>query len=117
LARGRGRQDARPPQSGDRGYEIATLAHAEQADLEQAAAAAERGFRAWRDVAAFELSKIMRKAAELLRSRADAIARLLTQEESKTLVEAKSQVMAGLGCDPDPELLAHYRTHAPCIVR
>jgi len=51
------------------GAEIATLAHAEQADLEQAAAAAERGFRAWRDVAAFERSKIMRKAAELLRSR------------------------------------------------
>ena len=23
----------------------------------------------------------------------------------------------GLGCDPDPELLAHYRTHAPYIAR
>ena len=31
----------------------------------------------------------MRKAAELLRSRADAIARLLTQEECKTLVEGQ----------------------------
>jgi len=38
-------------------------------------------FRAWRDVAAFERSKIMRKAAALLRSCADVIARMLTQEE------------------------------------
>jgi len=44
----------------------------------------------------------MRKAAELLRSRADAIARLLTQEECKTLVEAKSQVMAGAWMRPRP---------------
>ena len=119
AARGRGRQDARPPQSAT-GAEIASLAHAEQADLEQAAAAAERGFRAWRDVAAFERSKIMRKAAELLRSYADAIARLLTQEEGKTLVEAKGEVMAGANIIDwfgEPELLARYRTHAPCIVR
>jgi len=100
--------------------EIATLAHAGQADLEQAAAPRSAAFRAWRDVAAFERSKIMRKAAELLRSYADAIARLLTQEEGKTLVEAKGEVMAGANIIDwfgEPELLARYRTHAPYNVR
>ena len=37
----------------------------------------------------------MRKAAALLRERADAIARLLTQEQGKPLGEAKVEVMAG----------------------
>jgi succinate-semialdehyde dehydrogenase/glutarate-semialdehyde dehydrogenase len=70
--------------------------------------------------ATFERSKIMRKAAELLRSYADAIARLLTQEEGKTLVEAKGEVMAGANIIDwfgEPELLARYRTHAPYNVR
>jgi succinate-semialdehyde dehydrogenase/glutarate-semialdehyde dehydrogenase len=36
----------------------------------------------------------MRKAADLLRSRADAIARLMTQEQGKPLVEAKMETLA-----------------------
>ena len=65
------------PASGDN---IGTLAFAEQADLDHALEAAEKGFRAWRKVSAFDRSKIMRKAADLLRQRADAIAPLLTLE-------------------------------------
>lgn len=76
------------------GETIAALAHAENADLEQAVAAATKGFQTWRKVSPFERSKIMRKAAELLRDRADATARLLTLEEGKTLVESKGEVMA-----------------------
>src|ERR1700704_167072 len=37
----------------------------------------------------------MRKAAVLLRSRADTIAPYLTQEQGKPLAEAKGEVMAG----------------------
>ena len=37
----------------------------------------------------------MRKAAGLLRERADAIARILVQEQGKPLAEAKVEVMAG----------------------
>ena len=77
------------------GQEIATLAHAEKADLEEAVAAAVKGFRVWRKVSPFERSKIMRKAGDILRSRADDIAKTLTQEEGKTLVESKGEVMAG----------------------
>jgi succinate-semialdehyde dehydrogenase/glutarate-semialdehyde dehydrogenase len=46
-------------------------------------------------VSAFDRSKIMRKAAELLRERVDAIARLMTMEQGKPLTEAKGEVMAG----------------------
>jgi succinate-semialdehyde dehydrogenase / glutarate-semialdehyde dehydrogenase len=77
------------------GQEIATLAHADKVDLEEAVAAAEKGFHAWRKVSPFDRSKLMRKAGDILRSRADDIARKLTQEEGKTIVESKGEVMAG----------------------
>src|SRR5277367_4607198 len=77
------------------GETIGTVAHAGTADLDRALAAAEKGFATWRKVSAFERSKIMRKAADLLRSRADAIAPLMTQEQGKPLPEAKGEVMAG----------------------
>jgi succinate-semialdehyde dehydrogenase/glutarate-semialdehyde dehydrogenase len=74
---------------------IGTIPHADRADMDEALAAAERGFRAWRKVSAFERSRIMRKAANLLRERADSIARLMTQEQGKPLVEAKGETLAG----------------------
>jgi succinate-semialdehyde dehydrogenase / glutarate-semialdehyde dehydrogenase len=39
--------------------------------------------------------KLMRKAANLLRDRGDAIAPLLTMEQGKPLLEAKGEVLAG----------------------
>ena len=77
------------------GEAIGTVAHAERADLDRGLEAAEKGFRAWRKVSAFDRSKLMRKAANLLRERADAIAPLLTMEQGKPLAEAKGEVLAG----------------------
>jgi succinate-semialdehyde dehydrogenase/glutarate-semialdehyde dehydrogenase len=74
---------------------LASVAHAERADLDRALEAVEKGFRAWRKVSAFDRSKVMRKAAELLRERADTIAPLLTLEQGKPLPEAKGEVLAG----------------------
>src|SRR5262245_27953869 len=51
------------------GEVIGTVAHAERADLDRALEAAEKGFRAWRKVSAFERSKVMRKADALLGQR------------------------------------------------
>ncbi|MED5501793.1 MAG: aldehyde dehydrogenase family protein, partial [Pseudomonadota bacterium] len=65
------------------GEVIGRVAHAATSDLDAALAAAERGFQTWRATSAFERYKIMRKAAELLRERADGIARLMTQEQGK----------------------------------
>ena len=74
---------------------IGTVAHATKVDLDAALAAADRGFKAWRKVGAFDRSKLLRKAADNLRSRADAIARLMTMEQGKPLAEAKMEIMAG----------------------
>ncbi len=71
------------------------VAHAERADLDRALEAAARGFEVWRRVSAFDRSKVMRKAANLLRERADMIAALMTTEQGKPLVEAKGETMAG----------------------
>ena len=77
------------------GEAIGKVAHADRSDLDRALEAADRGFRQWRKVSAFDRSKVMRKAADILRSRADAIAALLTQEQGKPLVEAKGETLAG----------------------
>ena len=74
---------------------IGTVAHATRADLDAALEAADRGFKAWRKVSAFERSKLLRKAADLLRTRADAIAHLMTMEQGKPLGEAKAEIMGG----------------------
>ena len=80
------------PATGDA---IGVVAHAERADLDRALEAAEKGFRVWRKVSAFDRSKVMRKAADLLRERAYTIAPLLTMEQGKPLAEAKGEVLAG----------------------
>jgi len=76
------------------GEVIGRVAHAATSDLDAALAAAERGFQTWRATSAFERYKIMRKAAELLRERADGIARLMTQEQGKPLAEARGETLA-----------------------
>ncbi len=72
------------------GEQIGTFAFAEKADLDLALEAADKGFRVWKRVAAFDRYKIMRKAANLMRERADKIAPLMTMEQGKTLAEARA---------------------------
>src|SRR5438477_523612 len=80
------------PATGD---SIGNLPVAETADLKRALAAADKGFKAWRKVSAFDRYKLMRKAADILRSRADDIAAVMTMEQGKPLVEAKGETLAG----------------------
>ena len=74
---------------------IGSLALADKADLDDALAAAERGFEKWRRTSAFERSKLMRRAAELLRERNESVARALTMEQGKPLAEARLEAAAG----------------------
>lgn len=74
---------------------IGTVAHAERSDLDDALAAVQDGFETWQKVSAFDRYKLMRKAAEILRSRVENIAALLTREQGKPLAEAKAEVLAG----------------------
>jgi succinate-semialdehyde dehydrogenase / glutarate-semialdehyde dehydrogenase len=76
------------------GQEIGRVAHAGKPDLDRALAAAQKGFETWRDTPAAERSKIMRRAAALMRERAGDIAGLLTQEQGKPLAEAKGEAVA-----------------------
>lgn len=76
------------------GQQIGRVAHASKADLDKALEAAQKGFETWRDMTAAERSRIMRRAAGLLRERAGDIGRLITQEQGKPLVEAKGETLA-----------------------
>ena len=78
------------PATGD---QIGKVAWAETSDLDQALAAADKGFKAWKAVAADGRYKALRKAAEIIRSRVEEIAPLLTMEQGKPLIEAKGETM------------------------
>ena len=72
---------------------LCKLGYASRADLDAALKAAQAGFKVWRRVSAFERSKILRKAADLVRARAEKIATALTFEQGKVFGEAKLEVM------------------------
>jgi succinate-semialdehyde dehydrogenase/glutarate-semialdehyde dehydrogenase len=74
------------------GTVIGSVAKASIADLDDALAATVKGFEVWRNTPAIERAKLMRAAAQLLRDRADGIARLMTMEQGKPLAEAKMEV-------------------------
>ena len=72
---------------------LAEVAYGTRADAEKAIAAAERAFPAWKAVSAYDRAKVLKKTADLMRERADGIARTLTQEQGKPLPEARAEVM------------------------
>ncbi len=73
--------------------EIGRLALVSEKELEEAVQAADQGFKVWRKVPALERSKIMRKAAALLRERAETIAAIMTMEQGKPLAEARMETL------------------------
>ncbi len=75
--------------------QIGTVAFAEKADLDRALEAAEQGFKVWRRVSAFERCKLMRKAAEIFRERAETVATCMTFEQGKPIGEARMETLAG----------------------
>ncbi len=75
---------------------VATAAQAERADVEAAIEAARKAQISWRQVSAWDRSKVIRKAAMLLEERADAIARLLTIETGKPIGQSKGEIIAAV---------------------
>ncbi|CAH2770387.1 MAG: 2,5-dioxovalerate dehydrogenase (EC [uncultured Caballeronia sp.] len=73
--------------------EIGRLSLASEQHLADAAEAAGRGFAAWRKVSAFDRSKLMRRAAQNLRDRAEEVAAIMTMEQGKPLVESRIEVL------------------------
>lgn len=91
---GRASQPVLNPATGE---PLAVLPHASKADLDRALDAAQRGFAVWRKVSPYDRSKILRRAADLMRARLDEIATLLTLEQGKVLAEAR--IEAGFAAD------------------
>jgi succinate-semialdehyde dehydrogenase/glutarate-semialdehyde dehydrogenase len=74
--------------------EIGRLALAGEAELSLAADAAARGFKEWRKVSPYERSKLMRRAAQNIRERAEQIAAIMTMEQGKPFGEARIETMS-----------------------
>ena len=75
------------------GQKIGVVENARRDDLDSALRAADRAFKTWSKVSAFERYKIMRKSAEILRGRADSIAELMTLEQGKPLAQSKLETL------------------------
>lgn len=73
------------------GEAIGSVAVARLADLDEALAAAARGFALWRRVSVYDRYRILRRAGDFLRERVEPIARLITLEQGKPFTEAKGE--------------------------
>ena len=76
------------------GNAIGEVPMASPADLDEALSAADAGFKVWRATPADQRGAVLKKAAALLRERAEPIARLLTMEQGKPLAEARAEVLS-----------------------
>src|ERR1700733_1154808 len=81
---------------------LAHLPHASAADIDRALDAAKKGFAIWRAVSAYDRAKIMRRPAELMPERYDAISKILVLEEGKAYAEARAEVITS------PDIIEWY---------
>jgi succinate-semialdehyde dehydrogenase / glutarate-semialdehyde dehydrogenase len=76
---------------------LGELPLADAADLDRALAAADKGFKIWRNTSAQERAAVLQGAARLMLERADDLARIATMEEGKPFAEARIEVMMNVG--------------------
>jgi succinate-semialdehyde dehydrogenase/glutarate-semialdehyde dehydrogenase len=75
---------------------IAEVPYGSREDTARAVAAAARAFPEWSAKTAYERAAILRKTADLMRERLEAMARTLTMEEGKVLLEARGEINGSL---------------------
>jgi alpha-ketoglutaric semialdehyde dehydrogenase len=75
---------------------IAEFPAAGAEDVSRAIERAQAAFRGWKKTPGPERGRVLWRAADIARQRADEIARTLTREEGKVLKEAKGEVMKGI---------------------
>ena len=73
--------------------EIGYVAQADEIQLLEALSSSQQGFEIWSDTGVQDRSKIIRRAAEVIRDRIDSLAEVLTMEMGKTLADAKGEWM------------------------
>jgi succinate-semialdehyde dehydrogenase/glutarate-semialdehyde dehydrogenase len=72
---------------------VAEVAYGGRAETRRALQAAHKALPLWRKQNAWERARVLKKTAELMRERVDAIARTLTMEQGKPLAEAKAEIL------------------------
>ncbi len=73
---------------------VAEVAWGGRTETRRALEAAQRAMPAWMKLSAWDRAKILKKTADLIRERADAIARTMTIEQGKPLAEARGEVIS-----------------------
>ncbi len=81
---------------------FASVPMADAVDIDNAVDAADRAFKTWSKLTPSQRGGYLRKASEIVLERAQEIARLMTQEQGKPLLEALGEVRKGA------EILRYY---------
>jgi succinate-semialdehyde dehydrogenase/glutarate-semialdehyde dehydrogenase len=71
---------------------LAEMAYGGRAEVGRALQAAHKAMPGWTKQTAWDRAKVLKKTAELMRERLDAIARTLTLEQGKPIPEAKAEI-------------------------
>jgi succinate-semialdehyde dehydrogenase/glutarate-semialdehyde dehydrogenase len=74
---------------------IGTVPHATRQDLDDALEAAEKGFRLWRATPPAERTRIILKAAQIIRNRVNEMAGAMTLEQGKPFDQARLEIIRG----------------------
>jgi len=69
------------------------IAYGGRAETRRAVEAAQRAMPAWTKQTAWDRAKVLKKTADFMRQRCDAIARTLTLEQGKPLAESKAEIL------------------------
>jgi succinate-semialdehyde dehydrogenase / glutarate-semialdehyde dehydrogenase len=72
---------------------IAEIAYGGRPETKRALEAAHRAMQSWMRLTAYDRAKVLKKTADLMRDRADSIAKTLTLEQGKPVPEAKAEVL------------------------
>ncbi|MBF4177111.1 succinate-semialdehyde dehydrogenase [Lelliottia nimipressuralis] len=92
------------------GETLAAYPWATAAEVEQAIARADRGFRQWRNESVTHRAQKLRDLATALRARAEEMAQMLSREIGKPILQARAEVTKSAGlCD-------WYAEHGPAML-
>jgi succinate-semialdehyde dehydrogenase/glutarate-semialdehyde dehydrogenase len=72
---------------------IAEVALGTRGDCTRAITAAAEAMKSWMKLTPYDRAKVLKKTADLMRERADALARTMTMEQGKPVAEAKGEVL------------------------
>lgn len=72
---------------------LAEVAYGGRAETKRALEAAHKAMPGWMKLTAWDRAKVLKKTADLMRERADAIAKTLTMEQGKPVAEAKAEIL------------------------